>query len=109
MYDLRDDQWEKIKNSLPGKESDPGRTAEDNRKFISAVMWIARNGAGWRALPAEYGKWPNVPKRFMRWAKAGVWQMIFTTLAADADTQWIMIDTTMIRAHQHAAGARKKI
>jgi transposase len=51
MYDLRDDQWEKIKDSLPGKKGDPGRTAENNRKFISAVMWIARNGAGWRAFP----------------------------------------------------------
>ena len=108
MYDLRDDQWEKIKDSLPGKKSDPGRTAIDNRKFISAVMWVARNGAAWRALPSEYGKWPNVHKRFMRWAKAGVWQMIFNTLAADADTEWVMIDSTLVRAHQHAAGARKK-
>ncbi len=108
MYALRDDQWEKIKDFLPGKKGDPGRTAGDNRKFISAVMWVARNGAAWRALPPEYGKWPNVHKRFMRWAKAGIWQMIFNTLAADADTEWIMIDSTMIRAHQHAAGARKK-
>lgn len=108
MYDLKEDQWVKIKDSLPGKRGDPGRTAEDNRRFISAVMWIARNGAPWRALPAEYGKWPNVHKRFIRWAKAGIWQMIFNTLAADADTEWVMIDSTLIRAHQHAAGARKK-
>lgn len=103
MYDLRDDQWEKIKDSLPGKRPGPGRTAVDNRKFISAVMWIACNGAAWRALPPEYGKWSNVHKRFMRWAKVGVWQMIFNSLAVE----WIMIDSTMIRAHQHAAGARK--
>ena len=108
MYDLRDDQWERIKDSLPGKAGDPGRTAVDNRRFISAVMWVARNGAVWRALPAAYGKWSSTHKRFMRWAKAGVWQMIFNTLAVDADTEWIMIDSTIIRAHQHAAGARKK-
>jgi transposase len=107
-HDLSDDQWKKIKDSLPGQKCDPGRTAEDNRKFISAVMWIARNGAPWRALPAEYDKWSSVHKRFIRWAKAGVWQMIFNTLGADADTEWVMIDSTMIRAHQHAAGARKK-
>lgn len=61
------------------------------------------------ALPPEYGNWSNTHKRFMRGTKAGVWQMIFNTLAVfDADTEWIMIDTTMIRAHQHAAGPRKK-
>lgn len=108
MYDLRDDQWEAIKDSLPGKEGDSGRKAEDNRRFIRAVMWIARTGAPWRALPAEYGKWATVHKRFIRWSKAGVWQMIFNTLAVNADVEWIMMDSTMIRAHQHAAGARKK-
>lgn len=108
MYDLRDDQWERIKDSLPGQKKDRGRTAADNRCFISGVMWIARNGAPWRALPEKYGKWSSVHKRFIRWSKAGIWQMIFNTLAADADTEWIMIDSTMIRAHQHAAGARKK-
>lgn len=80
----------------------------DNRKFIDAVIWIARNGAAWRALPEAYGKWSSVHKRFIRWSKAGVWKMIFNTLAADADTEWIMIDSTIVRAHQHAAGARKK-
>ncbi|MGL4824691.1 MAG: IS5 family transposase [Alphaproteobacteria bacterium] len=97
-----------MKDSLPGKKSDPGRTALNNRKFISAIMWVARSGAAWGALPPEYGKWSSVHKRFIRWAKAGVWQMIFNTLASDADTEWVMIDTTLIRAHQHAAGARKK-
>jgi transposase len=108
LYDLRDDQWEEIKESLPGKIGDRGRSGEDNRRFIRAVMWIARTGAPWRALPIEYGKWATVHKRFMRWAEAGVWQMIFNTLAIDADNEWIMIDSTIIRAHQHAAGAKKK-
>ena len=70
LYDLRDDQWELIKDSLPGKAGDRGCAGNDNRGFIRAVMWVARTGAPWRALPAEYGKWSTVHKRFMRWAKA---------------------------------------
>jgi transposase len=108
LYDLREDQWSSIKDSLPGKAGDRCRSGDDNRRFICAVMWIARTGAPWRALPSEYGKWSTAHKRFIRWAKAGVWQMLFNTLAMDADTEWIMIDSTIIRAHQHAAGARKK-
>ena len=108
LYDLRDDQWEAIKDSLPGKAGDRGRRGENNRRFIAAVMWIARTGAPWRALPPEYGKWSTIHKRFTRWAKSGIWQMIFNTLAVDSDNEWIMIDSTIIRAHQHSAGARKK-
>ncbi len=103
---LRDDQWEMIKDSLPGKEGDKGRTAVDNRLFIDAVIWIAKTGAPWRDLPACYGKWATVHKRFMRWSKNGIWQMIFNTLAASADTEWLMIDSTIVRAHHHAAGAK---
>ena len=91
---------------MPGKEEDPGRTCANNRLFIEAVMWIAKTGAPWRDLPGEYGKWSNVHKRFIRWAKKGVWQMIFNTLAVDADTEWLMIDSTIVRAHQHSAGAK---
>ena len=105
-HTLRDDQWERIKDALPGKEKDPGRTCANNRLFIEAVMWIAKTGAPWRDLPGEYGKWSNVHKRFIRWAKKGVWQMIFNTLAVDADTEWLMIDSTIVRAHQHSAGAK---
>jgi len=105
-HSLRDDQWDKIKDALPGKEGDPGRTAEDNRRFIEAVMWIARTGAPWRDLPSGYGKWSGVHKRFIRWSKNGIWQMIFNTLAVDAYTEWLMIDSTIVRAHQHAAGAK---
>ena len=105
-HTLRDDQWEKIKDALPGKKGDPGRTGEDNRRFLEAVMWIARTGAPWRDLPPEHGKWSTVHKRFVRWSKNGVWQMIFNTLAVDRDTEWLMIDSTIVRAHQHAAGAK---
>jgi transposase len=105
-YELRDDQWDKIKEALPGKEGDPGRSGSDNRLFVEGVIWIARNGARWRALPEDFGHWNSVFQRFRRWAKKGVWQMVFNTLAADADTEWLMIDSTIIRAHQHAAGAK---
>lgn len=105
-YELTAEQWDKIKNFLPGKKSDPGRTGSDNKEFIEAVMWIAKTGAPWRDLPIEYGKWSTVHKRFMRWAKKGVWQMIFNTFAANADTEWLMIDSSIVRAHQHAAGAK---
>ena len=108
LYDLRDDQWNAIKDSLPGKASDRGRSGKDNRAFIRSVMWIARTGAPWRALPKDYGKWSSVHKRFIRWAKGGVWQMIFNTLCMDEDTEWIMIDSTIIKTHQHASGAQKK-
>lgn len=104
---LNDDQWLKICASLPGKSSDPGRTGADNRLFIEAVLWVARNGGHWRSLPEIYGKWNTVFQRFRRWAKNGIWQMIFNTLAVSADTEWLMLDSTIIRAHQHAAGAKR--
>jgi transposase len=103
---LREDQWARISDDLPGKETDPGRTGEDNRRFVEGVIWIGRNCGRWRSLPQEYGKWSGVHKRFKRWADKGVWQMIFNTLAEDADMEWVMIDSTIIRAHQHSAGAK---
>lgn len=105
-YALSEKQWNKIKDGLPGKESDPGRSGEDNRRFVEGVVWIGRNGSRWRALPKEYGNWNSVFQRFRRWAKKGVWQMIFNTLAVDAETEWLMIDSTIIRAHQNSAGAK---
>ncbi len=111
MYTLHDHQWDRIKGSLPGKVGDPGRSGSDNRQFVEAVIWVGRNGGRWRCLPHHYGKWYSIHKRFKRWADKGVWQMIFNTLAVDKDTEWLMIDSTIIRAHQHAAGAKggKKI
>ena len=103
---LREDQWSRTSDYLPGKLSDPGRSGEDNRRFVEGVIWIGRNGGRWRSLSKEYGKWSGVHKRFKRWADKGVWQMIFNTLAEDADMEWVMIDSTIIRAHQHSAGAK---
>src|SRR5262245_44138731 len=106
-YELSDDQWLRIRDALPGKEGDIGRSALDNRRFVEAVLWIGRNGARWRSLPSEYGRWISVYRRFRRWSKRGVWQMIFNELAMNADTEWLMMDSAIVRAHQHAGGTER--
>jgi transposase len=105
---LRDDQWERIQNWLPGKSSDPGRTAADNRLFVEAVLWALRSGAPWRDLPTEFGNWNSIYQRFARWERTGVWDRVFEVLSQDIDFQDIFIDSSIIRVHQHGAGAEKK-
>ena len=106
---LSDDQYARIAQLLPGKATDPGRTAADNRLFVEAVLWIARTGSPWRDLPADFGPWNSVYKRFARWSRAQVWHTVFSELAGDADFEEVFIDSTIVRAHQHAAGASKKM
>jgi len=108
-YGLRDDQWERIKDLLPGKAGDVGVTAQDNRRFVEAVLYRYRAGIPWRDLPERFGDGKNAHRRFSRWAKSGVWQSVFEHLAADADNESAMIDSTIVRAHQHSAGALKKM
>lgn len=105
---LRNDQWVRIKDLLPGKPGDKGAPAADNRLFIEAVLWLLRTGAPWRDLPPEFGRWHTVYMRFARWQKSGVWQRLLTTVTTDADLEEVFIDSTAIRAHLHAAGAGKK-
>lgn len=105
---LRDDQWERIKDLLPGKATDCGVTAKDNRLFIEAVLWIARTGSPWRDLAPALGNWHATYTRFSRWGKKGVWQRIIMAIRHDADLEALFIDSTVVRAHQHAAGAQKK-
>ena len=107
-YALRDDQWERIRDSLPGREGSVGATAADNRRFIEAVLYRYRAGIPWRDLPERFGGWKNVHRRFSRWSKSGVWEKVFRDLAADADNECAMIDNTIVRAHQHSAGVQKK-
>jgi putative transposase len=105
---LRNDQWERIEHLLPGKASDRGVTAKDNRLFMEAVLWIARTGSPWRDLPPQLGDWHNVYTRFSRWGKTGVWQRVIEAVSTNADLQALLLDSTIVRAHQHAAGAQKK-
>src|SRR5436305_5724908 len=107
-YALRDDQWTKIKDFLPGREGHVGGTAADNRLFVEAVLYRYRAGIPWRDLPERFGDWKIVHQRFSRWAKSGVFERIFKMLASDHDNEYMMIDATIVRAHQHSAGARKK-
>src|ERR1700709_824954 len=107
-YGLRDDQWERISNLLPGRLGHVGVTAEDNRRFGEAVLYRYRAGIPWRDLPERFGDWKNVHRRHSRWAEAGVWKTVFQHLAADADNEYAMIDSTIVRAHQHSAGAQKR-
>ena len=107
-YGLRDDQWDRIKDLLPGRVGSVGVTAADNRLFVEAVLFRYRAGIPWRDLPERFGDWKNVHRRFSRWAKTGVWERVFRHLAADADNEYAMIDSTIVRAHQHSAGAKKK-
>jgi transposase len=106
-YELSDRQWDRIAPMLPGKVSDPGRTALDNRLFVNAVLWILRSGARWSDLPERYGKYKSVHKRFTRWADAGVWERIFATLSRDRDNAYLMIDSAIVRAHAQAATGQK--
>jgi transposase len=107
-FGLRDDQWERIKDLLPGREGSVGVTASDNRLFVEAVLYRYRTGMPWRDLPERFGDGTKVHRRFSRWAKSGVWERVFQHLAADADNEYAMIDSTIVRAHQHSAGAQKK-
>ena len=105
-YVLSDEQWSRIEPLIAGKKGDRGRTGKNNRLFVDGVFWIMRTGAPWRSLPEKFGKWNTVFKRFERWARKGVWERILKTLSKDADTEWLMMDSTIVRAHQNAAGAK---
>ena len=105
-YALRDDQWDRIKDFLPGREGHVGGTARDNRLFVDAVLYRYRAGIAWRDLPERFGDFRVIHTRHTRWSTSGVWQRIFEHLSGDADNEYAMIDSTIVRAHQHSAGAK---
>jgi len=107
-YGLRDDQWERIKDFLPGREGHVGGTASDNRLFVEAVLYRYRAGIPWRDLPERFGDWKATHKRLRRWCESGVFERIFKALSEDRDNEYMMLDSTIVRAHQHSAGALKK-
>ncbi len=104
---LRDDQWERIEPLLSGKASDCGVTGKENRLFIEAVLWICRTGAPWRDLPEDLGNWHTVFTRYNRWSKKGRWEILFSVLSEEADFEYLMIDGSIARVHQHGAPQKK--
>jgi transposase len=104
---ISDADWDRVKDLLPGRPGQPGWVAKDNRLFLDAVLWVAKTGAPWRDLPERLGHWNSVWKRFDRWAKKGTWRRVFEALQ-DPDLEWLILDSTIIRAHPHAGGAKKK-
>jgi transposase len=103
---LSDEQWERVAPHLPGKVGDPGRSGTDNRMFLEGVLWMVRVGAPWRDLPAMFGSWNSVFKRFRRWALNGVFERLFRIMSGDPDFEYALIDGTIVRVHQHATGAK---
>jgi len=106
-YELSQSQWGRIAHLLPGKAGDPGRHAADNRLFVHGVLWILRSGARWSDLPARYGKYKTVHRRFGRWADKGVWEKVFAALIADPSNDYVMLDASLVKAHQQAATGKK--
>jgi len=104
---FRDDQWDRIYEILSAQKGLYIRQETATRRFVETVLWMARAGCAWRLLPEEYGAWNSVYKRFARWQEKGVWQALLDGLSEDADVEWLMLDSTVVRAHACAAGAKK--
>jgi len=110
--DLTDAQWERLRPLLPPQKPHTGRPAQDHRTVINGILWILRTGSPWRSLPERYGSWKTVSSRFYRWQKAGIWDRVLSALQRRADVEerlaWNLhfVDSTVVRAHQHAAGVK---
>ena len=105
-HGITDRQWEAVSPLLSGKATDSGATATNNRLFFNAVVWTMRTGCPWADLPARFGKSNTASKRFRRLAQKGVWQRLLEALQAP-ELDWVMLDSTVVRAHQHSAGQKK--
>jgi transposase len=110
--DLTDAQWDRLRPLLPPQKPPTGRPANDHRAVLDGILWVLRTGCPWRCLPKRYGSWKTVSSRFYRWQKAGVWDHVLAELQRQADADgrldWSLhfVDSTVVRAHQHAAGAK---
>ena len=103
---LNDARWARISGLVLGRPETPGSTGRDNRMFVEGVLWIVRTGAPWRDLPEVFGRWNSAFRRFSRWAAKGVWDRLFAAVSDDPDFEYLILDSTIVRAHQHAAGAK---
>jgi len=102
-----DATWERMAPLIIGRPDQKGSTGRDNRMFVEGVLWIVRTGAPWRDLPEAFGDWNSVFRRFSRWSIKGVWWRIFEAMSDDPDFEYLIVDSTIVRDHQHAAGAKK--
>jgi transposase len=102
---LSDEQWERISGLIIGRPDQCGSTGRDNR-MVEGVLWIVRTGSPWRDLPEVFGGWNSVFRRFSRWSRKSVWQRMFSAMSDDPDFEYLIIDSTIVRAHQHASGAK---
>ena len=113
-HDLTNTQWERLQSLLPPQKPHTGRPAADHRRILNGILWLLRTGAPWRDLPERYGCWSTIASRFYRWRKAGIWARLFAAVQQQADAaahlDWDIhyVDGTIVRAHQHAAGAHTK-
>ncbi len=107
LDEISDRAWGALAPHLSGKAGDVGRTGGDNRRFLNAVFWLARHGCAWRALPAHFGKHDTIRKRSRRWAQKGIWQRLFQAVQ-EPDLDWVMLDSTVVRAQAQAATSQKK-
>lgn len=105
---LTDEQWARIAPLMPGGCKGKRGPRTDNRRFMDAVFWMARSGGRWKDLPERFGKVSAVKQRYYDWIDRGVFATLFEALSEEADTEWLMVDSTIVRAHQHAAGARRQ-
>jgi putative transposase len=104
---LCDQQWERIAAHIIGNGRTRGSSGRNNRMFVEGVLWIVRTGSPWRDLPEAFGCWNSAFRRFSRWSAKGVWHRIFAAMADDPDFEYLILDSTIVRAHQHAAGAKR--
>jgi transposase len=104
-HDISDQIWALLEPLLPGREGSWGGVAQDNRRFINAVLWVLRTGAPWRDLPADYGGWSNTHRRFCRWRDKGQWEGLLEKMIQAPDLEWLMIGASHVKAQAHAAGA----
>ena len=104
---LSDAAWERMAPLIIGRPDQKGSTGRDNRMFVEGVLWIVRTGSPWRDLPEAFNIGTSVFRRFSRWSIKGVWWRIFEAMSDDPDFEYLIVDSTIVRAHQHAAGAKK--
>ena len=105
---ISDGQWGKLEPHMGGKAGDVGATGRDNRLFMEVVLWIMRTGSPWRDLPTQLGNWHTTDTRFKRWGESGRWQTLLKAVSGQKDLEVLMLESTVVRAHQHASGAQKK-